>query len=94
MKSINILGIKCPVKECDIKKTLSEDALGLTDLLENKIYIEKFQPEDSKKRTLVHEAVHVALWHSGVHFTLSPDMCETLCQVMSALYFELKKQKV
>jgi len=93
-KNVDVLGITCPVKQCDMKKHLDEDALGLADLLANKIYIEKFVPDAVKPRLLVHEAAHIALWHSGIHFCLNDSEIETLCQIISTLYFELKKQGI
>jgi hypothetical protein len=98
-RKIDILGDTIQIKQVD-DATMdkfngkSDETLGLALLLESITLIRSTCPNPSKKKILVHEFVHFALYQSGISQSISPEIEEALCQTFSRLYFQLKKQGI
>lgn len=92
---ITVMGEKIAVKQSlkllEQFETASDEVLGLALILEDTIIIRKDIPEKSKPRVLVHEAAHHAMHKNGIDQYLSREQQEVLCQMISGLYFELKR---
>jgi len=96
-KSITILGAPTAIK---LSANLPEEAgserdtLGLADLLDHVIHIHRDLSPDAKKRILLHEAAHHAMWRSGISQSINGDLEEVMAQTFAYLYQELKRQGI
>lgn len=96
-KSVTIMGDKVTVRQATPSEMAtyedqSEDVLGLALLLEESILVRSDAPNSYKKKILAHEIFHIACFKSGVSQSISASTEESLCQLFSQIYFQLKKQ--
>jgi Zn-dependent peptidase ImmA (M78 family) len=90
-KSIQIMGRKIKIKQGVNLVYKEQPCLGLCDYDNKIIYLEKNQPDQSKVETLVHEATHFFLELTGISQKLDEDTNEMYCQLITALFVDLKK---
>jgi hypothetical protein len=90
-KSITIMGRKIKIKQGVNLIYKEQPCLGLCDYDNKTIYLEKNQPQQSKVETLVHEATHFFLELTGISQKLDIDTNEMYCQLITALFVDLKK---
>jgi len=96
-RSVVILGDKISVKQASAQamanyEEAGEDVLGLALLLEDSVLIRADAPSAYKKKILAHEIFHLACFKSGISQSINSSTEESLCQLFSQLYFQLKKQ--
>jgi hypothetical protein len=94
-KSVMILGHKTKIvhtKDLPVEK--DDDTVGLADILDHVIHIHKDISKESKRRIMLHEIFHHAMWRNGATQSISKEMEEVLCQTFSYLYDELKRQNI
>lgn len=89
--SITILGRKVKIKQGRGLIYMGQPCLGLCNYDEKIIYLEKEQSDEMKLDTLVHEASHFFLELTGISQKLSDSENEIYCQVITALFNDLKK---
>lgn len=89
--SITIMGRKIKIKQGVNLVYKNEPCLGLCDYDGKVIYLEKGQEYQSKVETLVHEATHFFLELTGISQKLDEDTNEMYCQLITALFVDLKK---
>lgn len=90
-KSLTILGRKVLIKEkIGLKDDEGKDCIGLCDYNSKIIYLEKDQTHTEKIETLVHEATHFFLELTGISQKIDEDSCEIYCQLITALFQDLK----
>lgn len=89
--SIEILGRKFKVKQLKNLGYQGQPCLGLCDNNTKVIYLEKEQPDEHKKETMIHEAVHAMLCISGMDQKLSESENEMYAQLFTALYVDIEK---
>lgn len=89
--SITIMGRKIKIKQGEGLLYKGEPCLGLCDYDSKVIYLEKNQEHQSKVETLVHEATHFFLELTGISQKLDEDTNEMYCQLITALFVDLKK---
>lgn len=88
---IVIMGRKIKIKQGYNLVYREQPCLGLCDYDNKIIYLEKNQPVQSKIETLVHEATHFFLELTGISQKLDEDTNEMYCQLITALFVDLKK---
>ena len=96
-KSVVILGDRISVKQAAAGEMANyeeagEDVLGLALLLEDTILVRADAPNHYKKKILAHEIFHLACFKSGISQSINSSTEESLCQLFSQIYFQLKKQ--
>lgn len=89
--SIMIMGRKIKIKQGVNLIYKDQACLGLCDYDNRIIYLEKNQEHRSKVETLVHEATHFFLELTGISQKLDIDTNEMYCQLITALFVDLKK---
>jgi Zn-dependent peptidase ImmA (M78 family) len=89
--SIIILGRKFKIKQGSNLVYNEQPILGLCDYNKETIFLEKAQPEKSKRQTLVHEACHALLIITGMDQRLSESENEMYCQLLTAFCEDMKK---
>lgn len=89
--SITILGRKVKIKQGRGLVYMGQPCLGLCNYDEKVIYLEKEQSDEMKLDTLVHESSHFFLELTGISQKLSESENEIYCQVITALFNDLKK---
>lgn len=89
--SITILGRKVKIKQGRGLVYMGQPCLGLCNYDEKVIYLEKEQSDEMKLDKLVHEASHFFLELTGISQKLSESENEIYCQVITALFNDLKK---
>lgn len=90
-KSITIMGRKIKIKQGKNLVYREQPCLGLCDYDGKTIYLEKEQDHNTKVETLVHEATHFFLELTGISQKLDEDTNEMYCQLITALFVDLKK---
>jgi len=96
-KSITILGTPTTIKlsaKLPEEANSDRDTLGMADLLDHVIHVHKDLSPEAKKRILLHEVVHHALWRSGLSQSINGDLEEVMAQTFAYLYQELKRQGI
>jgi len=94
-KFVYIQGHKTLIKQtAALEDTEGKDTLGMADLLDHVIHIHKDMSPQAKRRILLHEATHHALWRNGLSQSISPELEEVMCQTFAYLYEELKGQGI
>ena len=58
------------------------EALGLCYHTHRRIEVEVDASEDTVRATLWHEVMEMALWDSGLHYLLTGDLKEAVCDVV------------
>lgn len=71
-----------------------KDTVGVADVLDHEILIHKDLSPEAKRRIMLHEIFHTAMWRSGVSQSIAPEIEEVLCQSFAYLFDELKRQKI
>ena len=97
-RSITVMGdkiaVKQTVKAIEALETGDTEIMGLAFILEDLILIRKDLPTKAKPKVLVHEITHLAMHKNGIDQFLTKEQQEVVCQMVSHLYFELKRQGV
>jgi Zn-dependent peptidase ImmA (M78 family) len=88
---LTIMGRKIKIKQGENLMYEGKPCLGLCDYTDKIIYLEKNQDYHSKVETLVHEATHFFLELTGISQKLDEDSNEIYCQLITALFVDLKK---
>jgi Zn-dependent peptidase ImmA (M78 family) len=89
--SIMVLGRKYRVKQGINLVYNGEPCLGLCDNNSKTIYLEKNQDPETKKETILHEAVHALMFITGIDQKLSAGENEIYAQLFTAFYQDMKK---
>lgn len=89
--SITVLGRKYKIKQGKGLVYHGQPCLGLCDNTAMVIYIEKDQDDQTKKETLIHEAVHGFLFITGMDQKLSESENEMYAQLLTAFYHDMEK---
>jgi len=88
------IAVKQSLKEIASFEDKDHEVLGLAFILEDLIWIKKDLPPMSKPKVLVHEITHIAMHKNGIDQYLTKEQQEIICQMVSQLYFELKRQGI
>lgn len=91
-KSMRVLGARIAIKSVSKLPMGDENTLGVAEVLDEVTYVHKDLSKHALPRIIMHESVHHALWISGVSQVINPATEETLAQVFTRLYYELKEQ--
>jgi hypothetical protein len=89
--SITVLGRKYKIKQGANLAYHGQPCLGLCDNTARLIYLEKNQDDQTKKETLLHEAVHAMLFITGIDQKLSEGENEVYAQLITAFYHDVEK---
>lgn len=73
----------------DSKKQVSDDTLGLTDIYEQQMFVEKGLANETEKETSLHEVVHVAFYNAGLREILSYNKEERIVNSISQTIFQV-----
>lgn len=63
---------------------MADGAMGTFTFRPRTIHLDKTMSPESKAQTFWHEAVHVALWDSGVHNHLGHELQESVCDALGS----------
>ena len=95
-RQITVMGdkiaVKQTVKAIEALESGDTEIMGLAFILEDLILIRKDLPAKAKPKVLVHEIAHLAMHKNGIDQFLTKEQQEVICQMVSHLYFELKRQ--
>jgi hypothetical protein len=89
---MRVLGAKIAIRRASKLPMGDEHTLGVADVLEEVTHVHADLSKHAMPRIIIHEAVHHALWISGVSQVTRGESEETLCQIFTRLYYELKEQ--
>jgi Zn-dependent peptidase ImmA (M78 family) len=92
-KKVMGLGGMITVKRIPKLKFKGEKVAGLWRSYERTIEINSSLPVREQRHTLYHELTHAALDDSGLHYTMSKDSQEVLCDLMATSRLRSEESK-
>lgn len=93
-KQVSILGRKFKVKQVDPKviQRMHSRAIGLCDVYNQVIYLDKTLPQNAKERTYLHELAHGYMDTVGIDQTLNSNEIEILAQSLASFMYGIIKK--